>query len=49
MREYKRNYGDFWILKCDIKNFFYSIDTNILFDILKKYIADKELLKFTKF
>ena len=48
MREYKRNYGDFWVLKCDIKKFFYSIDPNILFDIMKKYIADKELLAFTK-
>ncbi len=48
MREYKRNYGDFWILKCDIKKFFYSIDTNILFNIMKKYIVDKELLNFTK-
>ena len=48
MREYKRNYGDFWVLKCDIRKFFYSIDTNILFKIMQKYIADKELLKFTK-
>lgn len=48
MREYKRNFGDFWVLKCDIRKFFYSIDTNILFNIMKKYIADKELLAFTK-
>ena len=48
MRIYKRNYGDFWVLKCDISKFFYSIDPNILFNILKKYISDKELLKFTK-
>ena len=48
MREYKRNYGDFWILKCDIRKFFYSIDTTVLFKIMQKYIADKELLEFTK-
>ena len=48
LRIFKRNYGDFWILKCDVKKFFYSIDPNILFSILKKYIADKELLNFTK-
>lgn len=48
MRIYNRNYGDFWILKCDISKFFYSINPYILFDILKKYISDKELLKFTK-
>lgn len=47
MRIFKRNYGDFWILKCDISKFFYNIDKNILFDILSKYIADKRLLDFT--
>ena len=48
MQIFKRNYGDFWILKCDIKKFFYSIDPNILFNIMKKYISDKKLLAFTK-
>lgn len=48
MREYKRKNGSFWILKCDIRKFFYNIDPYILFDILKNYIADKELLYFTK-
>lgn len=48
MRIFKRNYGDFWVLKCDISKFFYNIDPNILFDILKKYISDNELLNFTK-
>lgn len=47
LRIYKRNYGDFWILKCDIKRFFYNIDPYILFEIMKKYIADKKLLAFT--
>lgn len=48
MRIFKRNQGDFWILKCDIRKFFYSIDPVILFEIMKKYIRDKELLNFTK-
>lgn len=48
MRIYKRNNPDFWILKCDIKKFFYSIDPIILFNIMKKYISDKALLNFTK-
>ena len=47
LRIYKRNYGDFWILKCDIKKFFYNIDPFILFEIMKKYISDKKLLSFT--
>lgn len=47
LRTFKRNYNDFWILKCDIKKFFYCIDPNILFKIMKKYISDKKLLEFT--
>ena len=47
LRIFKRNYGDFWILKCDIKKFFYNIDPTILFAIMKKYISDKKLLNFT--
>ena len=43
MRIYKRNYGDFWVLKCDIKKFFYSINPVILYNIMKKYIQDKAL------
>ena len=49
MREFKRNYGDFWVLKCDVSKFFYSIDPYILLSILQnKYIEDSALLEFTK-
>ncbi len=48
MREYEKKYGNYWILKCDIRKFFYSIDPYILFQIMHKYISDKELLRFTK-
>ena len=48
LRIYKRNKQSFWILKCDISKFFYSINPYILFNILTHYISDKELLKFTK-
>lgn len=47
MQIYQRNYGPYWILKCDIKKFFYSINPKILFSILKKQISDKKLLNFT--
>ena len=47
MRKYKRRYPNYYILKCDIKKFFYSIDTNILFSILKQYMQDKALINFT--
>lgn len=48
MRIFKRNFGNFWILKCDISKFFYSIDPIILFSIMKKYISDTRLLELTK-
>ena len=37
LREFKRKYEHFWILKCDIKKFFYNINPHILFNILKKW------------
>ena len=49
MRIYKRKKGNYWILKCDISKFFYSINPDILYRIMEKYIADKALLNFTKF
>ncbi|MEG1705778.1 MAG: reverse transcriptase domain-containing protein [Clostridia bacterium] len=49
MKKINRNLnGDFWILKCDIKKFFNSINPNILLNILSKFITDKKLLSFTK-
>lgn len=48
MRICKRNMGDFWILKCDIRKFFYSIHPFTLFEIMKKYISDPDLLYLTK-
>ncbi len=47
MRIYKRNNKNFWILKCDVKKFFYNIDPVVLYSIMQKYISDKALLDFT--
>ncbi len=47
MRIFKRNHGDFWVLKCDIKKFFYNINPRILLNIIKKYISDPALLNLT--
>jgi retron-type reverse transcriptase len=33
-----------WVLKCDIKKFFANIDHAILFDILRQYIPDSNLM-----
>lgn len=48
MQRMKRNNPDYYVLKCDIRKYFYSIDKDILFQILKRSMKDKELLDFTK-
>lgn len=40
----RNNYRAVWVLKCDIRKFFASIDHEILKDLLLKYIEDKDLL-----
>ena len=40
----KNNRQTVWVLKCDIKKFFASIDHQILKEILAKYIVDQDLL-----
>ena len=48
MQVFKRSCENFWILKCDIRKFFYSINPYILFSIMKKHISDPELIYLTK-
>jgi len=48
MRIMKRNYDNYYILKCDIAGYFYNINRDILYEILKKKIKDPKLIKFTK-
>lgn len=48
MRMAKREWKSPYILKFDISKFFYSIDQEILYNIIKKYYKDKEFLKLTK-
>ena len=49
MRIMKSNSGgSYYILKCDIAGYFYNIDKNILYEIMKKKISDQKLLSFTK-
>ena len=40
----KNNTKTCYVLKCDVRKFFASIDHNILKDILAKYIEDKDIL-----
>ena len=48
MRIMKRKYNNYYILKLDIKKYFYNIDKNILYNIMNEYISDKKLLNLTK-
>ena len=47
MRCMSNKYNNYYIIKFDISKFFNSINKDILFNILKEYIYDKYLLKFT--
>ena len=40
----KNNTRTCWVLKCDIRKFFASIDHDILIKILKEYIPDQNIL-----
>lgn len=40
----KNNTRACWILKCDIRKFFASIDHSVLFDILQQYISDQDAI-----
>ena len=42
--ESKNHTRTVWVLKCDIRKFFASINHNILLQILDKYINDKDIL-----
>ena len=44
LNDIKRNYNNFYILKLDIKKYFYNIDHDILKRILKDNIKDKDAL-----
>ncbi len=40
----KKNYGTYYLLKCDIKQYFYSIDHEILKKKLRRKIKDQDAL-----
>ncbi len=48
MRKMKKSSGRYYVLKCDIKKYFYSINKKILLSLLSKRIKDKKLLEFSK-
>ena len=46
MRKMQKKYSNYYVLKCDIKKYFYSIDKEILKNILSKSISDKKIIEF---
>jgi retron-type reverse transcriptase len=44
----KNNTKTCWVLKCDIKKFFASINQNILVNILERYVSDKNIINLLK-
>lgn len=48
INSYKENFDDIYILKCDIKKFFYSIDHEIVLEKLKTVIEDRDLYNLVK-
>ena len=48
LREMQSHNPNYWILKCDIKKFFYNINSKKLFQIMQKYFNDPAFLQFTK-
>ena len=48
MKHCKRIWNNYYILKMDVSKYFQNIDKDILMDILKRKIKDKDLLCITK-
>lgn len=44
LNKLKLNYDEVYVLKCDIKKYFYNIDHEIILNKLKEIIDDKEIL-----
>ena len=48
MRHCKKIWGDYYILKMDIRKYFDNIDKDILYNIISKKVKDEKLLKVLK-
>lgn len=48
LRKADKEYKDVWVLKCDIKKFFFNVDRKILYNLLKRKIKDKYFLNLSK-
>lgn len=48
MREMRKIYGSYYIIKMDIRKYFFNIDRQVLYNILEKRFKDKKFLTLTK-
>lgn len=48
MRHCKKIWGEYYILKMDIRKYFDNIDKDILYNIISKKVKDEKLLKVLK-
>lgn len=52
MQEYLRKADkenvDVWVLKCDIRKFFFNVDREVLYNLIKRKIKDKYFLDLTR-
>lgn len=48
MRKAQAEWGEFWIIKCDVKKYFQNINREILFAIIERKIADSDVLWLTE-
>ena len=48
INEIRRKHEEFFVLKCDIKKYFYNIDHKILLDMISKVIPDQDVLELLK-
>ncbi len=48
LRKANRKQEEIWVLKCDIHKFFFNINRDILFELIKRKIKYKDFLEFTK-
>ncbi len=48
LNKLKLNYDKVYVLKCDIKKYFYSIDHELVLEKVKRFITDPEIYKIMK-
>lgn len=48
LRESRGGRKEIWVLKCDIKKFFDSIDHEILFSLIERKVTDEKILKLIR-